>query len=70
MHFERAVPFFVEVFTNQTPVAVMRRVFRTKEAHAVEYVRLEALLNLTFRHQSEKALFVCAPVALLFLVCP
>jgi hypothetical protein len=35
--------------TTETPVAVMRRVFRTKEARAVEYVRLEALLNLTFR---------------------
>ena len=49
-------------------MAVMRLVFRTEETRAIEHLGLEATFDLPFQHQPQKALLVCPPVALLFLV--
>jgi hypothetical protein len=46
-------------------MTVVRRGFRAKEACIIEGFWRETILNLTFRHQSQKTLFVCAPVALI-----
>jgi hypothetical protein len=48
-HFQRAVPFRVEVFTDEPAVTVMGRGFRAKETCSVKHLGLEALLNLAFR---------------------
>lgn len=50
-------------------MAVMWLVLGAKEARAVEHLRFEALFDLTFFHQPQKALFVGAPIALFFLIC-
>ena len=48
-------------------MTMMRRRFRAKEARAIENLELKTILDLAIRHQSHKALFVRAPVALSFL---
>jgi hypothetical protein len=50
VHFEFAVPFLVKVFTDEAPVAVMRRVFGAEETRTVQHPWIEALLDLAFRH--------------------
>lgn len=65
---QRPSPFFVEILADETPVAVMRLVFRAEETRALKHLRFEAMLDLPFRHQPQKALLVCPPIALFFLV--
>lgn len=66
-YFQRAAPLVIEVFANEAAVAVMRRRFRTQEARAVEHLRLESILDVAFRHQPQKALFVGAQSPFSFL---
>jgi hypothetical protein len=48
MDCQRSVPFFIEIFADKAPVAVMRRGLRAKEARAVEHLWLETVLDLAF----------------------
>ena len=69
MHVKCVVPFLIEVFADETAVAVMRFVLREKEACPIKHFRVEARIDFSFRHQSEIVLLVSTPVNFLFLVC-
>ena len=67
-HRERAVPFVIEAFTHEPTVAVMRLRLGAQETRSVEQLRLETMLDSSFRHEVEKTRLVSRPLPLVLLV--
>ena len=67
-HRERAVPFVIEVCAHEPTVAVMRLRLGAQETRSVEQLRLETMLNSSFRHEVEKTRLVSRPLPLVLLV--
>ena len=65
-HRERAVPFVIEVFTHEPTVAVVRLRLGAQETRSVEQLRLETMLDSSFRHEVENS--VSRPLPLVLLV--
>lgn len=61
--FQSAVPFAVQIFADEPPMAMMGLVLGTQQTSAFEHFGFEPVLDLALRHQPHERILVDTPVA-------